>query len=309
MKIACMAAGGVGGYFGARLQQAGHDVTFFARGSHLQAIRANGLTIESPAGNANLKVRVFEQPKEAGIAEVVLFAVKLWDTERAAEQIRPIVGPDTVVIPFQNGVESIDRLRRILPEKSVMAGSAYIATHIKSPGVIEHTGQMSRIQFGPVLPSQQARAQSFLEICQKAGIQAEIPADIVKANWEKFVFLVGISSATAVARTTVGVIRADPDLRWLLEQAMSETWRLARKRGIALADDFVAARMQAVDGLHADMKASLLHDLEHGGRLEAPWLCGAVARMSAESGLEAPVNRAVFAALRPFVDGSQAKAS
>jgi 2-dehydropantoate 2-reductase len=308
MKIACMAAGGVGGYFGARLQQAGHDVTFFARGRHLQALRAGGLTIESGAGNATLKVRALEEPKEAGVADVVLFAVKLWDTEGAAELIRPIVGPDTVVVPFQNGVESIDRLRRILPQKSVMGGSAYIATRIKAPGVIEHTGQMSRIQFGPVLASQKQAAESFLDVCQKANIQAEIPADIVKANWEKFVFLVGISSATAVARTSVGVVRADPDLRWLLEEAMRETWRLAREKGVALPDDFVATRMQNVDGLHADMKASLLHDLENGGRLEAPWLCGAVARMSAEAGLDAPVNRAVFAALKPFLNGSPGKA-
>ena len=303
-----MAAGGVGGYFGARLQQAGHDVTFFARGRHLEALRSSGLTVESSAGNASLKVRALKDPGEAGVADVVLFAVKLWDTEAAAEQIRPIVGPDTVVIPFQNGVESIDRLRKILPEKSVMGGSAYIATRIKAPGVIEHTGQMSRIQFGPVLASQKQSAESFLDVCRKANIQAEIPADIVKANWEKFVFLVGISSATAVARTTVGVVRADPDLRWLLEQAMRETWRLARKRGVALADDFVATRMQNVDGLHGDMKASLLHDLESGGRLEAPWLCGAVARMSAEAGLDAPVNRGVFAALKPFVNGSPVNA-
>ena len=309
MKIACMAAGGVGGYFGARLQQAGHEVSFFARGRHLQAIRADGLTIESPSGNATLKVRVFEQPKDAGVADVVLFAVKLWDTEGAAEQIRPIVGPQTVVIPFQNGVESIDRLRKILPERSVMGGSAYIATHIKSPGVIEHTGQMERIQFGPVLASQKQTAESFLDICRKANIQAEIPADIVRANWEKFVFLVGISSATAVGRTTVGVVRADPDLRWLLEQCMQETWRLARQKGIALPDDFVETRMKNVDGLHPGMKASLLHDLENGGRLEAPWLCGAVARMSAEAGLAAPVNRAVFAALKPFVNGSPGKAA
>ena len=309
MKIACMAAGGVGGYFGARLQQAGHDVSFFARGRHLQAIRADGLTIESPTGNANLKVRVFEQPKDAGIADVVLFAVKLWDTESAAEQIRPIVGPRTVVIPFQNGVESIDRLRRILPEHCVMGGSAYIATHIKAPGVIEHTGQMERIQFGPVLDSQREIANAFLQACKESRIQAEIPADIVKANWEKFVFLIGISSATAVARTTLGVVRADPDLRWLLEQCMQETWRLARKKGVALPEDFVASRMKNVDGLHAGMKASLLHDLENGGRLEAPWLCGAVSRMSAEAGLDAPVNRAVFAALKPFVNGSPGKAA
>ena len=190
-----------------------------------------------------------------------------------------------------------------------MGGSAYIATRIKSPGVIEHTGQMSRIQFGPVLPHQRKPAEAFLRECKRAKINAEIPDDIVKANWEKFVFLVGISSATAAARTNVGVVRADPDLRWLLEQAMHETWRLARKLGVALPDDFVATRMKNVDGLHGDMKASLLHDLENGGRLEAPWLCGAVSRMSAEAGLDAPVNRAVFAALKPFVNGSQAKAS
>src|SRR5687767_108045 len=308
MKIACMAAGGVGGYFGARLQQAGHEVTFFARGRHLQALR-QGLTVESPLGEARLQVRVFENPAESGIADVVLFAVKLWDTEGAAQQIRPIVGPQTVVIPFQNGVESVERLRKVLPERCVMAGSAYIATHIKSPGVIEHTGNFARLQFGPLLPVQRETAQAFLEVCKKAGIQAEIPADIVKANWEKFVFLVGLSSTTALARAPIGVVRADPDLRWLLEQAMRETWKLGRARGVPLADDFVEERLKFADGLHADMKASLLHDLEAGGRLEAPWLCGAVARMSHEAGLHAPVNRAVFAALKPYLNGSARQAS
>lgn len=303
MKIAAMGAGGVGGYFGARLQQGGHEVAFFARGRHLEAIRANGLGVESPHGSARLKVRVFDDPKEAPVADVVLFAVKLWDTESAAERLRPIVGPDTVIIPFQNGVESIGRLRAFYPEEAVMGGSAYIAARIKAPGVVEHTGQMARLQFGPVLPSQKAAAQAFLDACKAAGIQAEIPEDIVKANWEKFVFLVALSSATAVARAPIGVVRSDPDLRWLFEQAMRETWRLGRARGVALSDDFVEARMKFADGLHADMKASLLHDLENRGRLEAPWLCGAVARMSEEAGLQAPVNRAVYAALKPFVNG------
>jgi 2-dehydropantoate 2-reductase len=303
MKIAAMGAGGVGGYFGARLQQAGHEVAFFARGRHLEAIRANGLRVESPHGSARLKVQAFENPIEAPVADVVLFAVKLWDTESAAERLRPIVGPDTVIIPFQNGVESISRLRAFYPEKAVMGGSAYIATRIKAPGVIEHTGQMARLQFGPVLPSQGTAAQAFLDACKAAGIQAEIPEDIVKANWEKFVFLVALSSATAAARAPIGVVRADSDLRWLFEQAMRETWRLGRARGVTLADDFVEARMKFADGLHADMKASLLHDLENRGRLEAPWLCGAVARMSEEAGLQAPVNRAVYAALKPYVNG------
>jgi 2-dehydropantoate 2-reductase len=303
MKIAAMGAGGVGGYFGARLQQAGHDVTFFARGRHLEAIRSSGLRIESPHGDVLLKVRVLEDPREAGVVDVALFAVKLWDTEAAAEKLRPVVGPGTAIIPFQNGVESIARLRKVFPEKAVLGGSAYIATRVKAPGVIEHTGEMSRLQFGPVLPSQKEKAEAFLAACREAKINAEIPDDIVRANWEKFVFLVAVSSATAVARAPLGVVRSDPDLRWLFEQAMRETWRLGRARGVALADDFVEARMKFADGLHAGMKASLAHDLENRGRLEAPWLCGAVARMSEEAGLDAPVNRAVYAALKPYIDG------
>jgi 2-dehydropantoate 2-reductase len=303
MKIAAMGAGGVGGYFGARLQQAGHEVTFFARGRHLEAIRANGLSIESAHGNARLNVRVLEDPREADVVDVVLFAVKLWDTEAAAERLRPIIGDNTAVIPFQNGVESIERLRKFFPEKAVLGGSAYIATRIKAPGVIEHTGQMARLQFGPVLASQRPAAERFLAACKAAGIQAEIPDDIVKASWEKFVFLIGLSSATAVARAPLGVVRTDPDLRWLFEQAMREAWRLGRARGVALAEDYVESRMAFAETLHADMKASLLHDLENRGRLEAPWLCGGVVRMSQEKGLEAPVNRVVYAALKPYIDG------
>lgn len=298
-----MGAGGVGGYFGARLQQAGHEVTFFARGRHLQALKDDGLTVESAHGNAKLKVRVFEDPREAGVVDVVLFAVKLWDTETAAERLRPVVGEGTVVIPFQNGVESIERLRKFFPEQAVMGGSAYIATRVRAPGVVEHSGQMARVQFGPVLPSQRAAAERFLAACREANIQAEIPDDIVKANWEKFVFLVGLSSATALTRAPLGVVRADPDMRWVFEQAMRETWSVGRARGVALADDFVEQRMTFAGGLHADMKASLLHDLEAGGKLEAPWLCGAIARMAREQGIDAPVNRTVYAALKPYVNG------
>jgi 2-dehydropantoate 2-reductase len=303
MKIAAMGAGGVGGYFGARLQQAGHEVSFFARGRHLKALQEKGLTLESAHGNAQLKVRVYEDPREAGVVDVVLFAVKLWDTESAAERLRPIIGDKTIVIPFQNGVESISRLRAFFAEKAILGGSAYIGTRIRAPGVIEHSGQMARLQFGPVLPSQRAAAEAFLQACKEAKIQAEIPDDIVKANWEKFVFLVGLSGATAVARAPIGVVRADPDLRWLFEQAMRETWRVGRARGVKLADEYVEQRLAFADGLHADMKASLLHDLEAGGKLEAPWLCGAVARMAGEAGVDAPVNRAVYAALKPYLNG------
>jgi len=308
MRIAAMGAGGVGGYFGARLQHAGHDVAFFARGRHLAALKEKGLTLKSPLGSAQLRVQVFEDPAQTSPVDVVMFAVKLWDTEAAAERLRPIVGRHTVVIPFQNGVESIERLGKIFPRGQVLGGSAYIATRVAAPGVIEHTGTMAGVEFGALEPSQRAPAEAFLAACQGAGINAKLSDDIVRVIWQKFIFLVGLSGATAVARAPLGTVRSDPELRWLFEQAMRETWRLARARGVAVPDDFVDGRLAFAQTLPAEMRASMAHDLEAGGRLEAPWLCGAVARMSAEAGLDAPVNRAIYAALKPYVDGSQGKA-
>lgn len=304
MRIAAMGAGGVGGYFGARLQQAGHEVAFFARGKHFAALKEKGLTLKSPLGAAQLAVQVFSHPAQIEPVDVVMFAVKLWDTESAAEQLRPVVGKNTVIIPFQNGVESIERLAKIFPREQILGGSAYIATRISAPGVIEHIGTMAGMEFGPLKPAQRAAAEAFLAACQGAGINAKLADDIVRVIWQKFIFLVGVSSATAVARVPLGVVRSDPELRWLLEQAMRETYRLARARGVAVPEDFVETRMQFAETLPAEMRASMAHDLEAGGKLEAPWLCGAVARMSAEAGLDAPVNRAVYAALRPFVNGS-----
>jgi 2-dehydropantoate 2-reductase len=308
MKIAAIGTGGVGGYFGARLQQGGEDVSFLARGRHLAALKKDGLTLNSPLGAARLKVKVFEHPAEIGPVDVVMFAVKLWDTESAAESLRPLLAGGGVVIPFQNGVESIERLGKILPRESILGGSAYVASRIAAPGVIEHIGTMARLQFGPVLPGQRPAADRFLSVCKQAKITAELSDDIVRANWEKFVFLVALSSATALARAPLGVVRADPDLRWLFEQAMRETWQVGRARGVKLADDFIETRMKFAETLPHEMKASMLHDLEAGGRLEAPWLCGAVARMARESGVDAPVNRAVYAALKPYIDGPQVKA-
>jgi 2-dehydropantoate 2-reductase len=303
-----MGAGGVGGYFGARLAQAGNQVSFIARGRHLEALRSKGLRVKSALGDAHLKVKAFEDPSEAGAADVVMFAVKLWDTESAAEQLRPIV-KSGVVIPFQNGVESIDRIGAVLGKDKVMGGSAYIATRIGAPGLIEHTGTMARLRFGPLLPAQRPAAESFLSACNKGGINAELSEDIVLVNWEKFVFLVAMSGTTALARAPLGVVRGDPDLRWMFEQAMREAWTLARRRGVKLPDDFVEKQTAFAETLPAEMRASMLHDLEAGNRLEAPWLCGAVARMGAEHGLETPVNRAIYAALKPYVDGSQSKAA
>ena len=303
MRIAAMGAGGVGGYFGARLSAAGNEVHFIARGAHLDAIRKNGLKVESGGGNLHIKpAKATDDAASIGPVDVVMFAVKLWDVETVAKQLKPLLHDRTLVIPFQNGIESPDLLKKHIPPKHVLGGVAYIATGIKAPGVILHTGAMQRLLVGP-------GAEQFAQACKAAGINVEQPADIERARWEKFVFLTGLSSATAVARAPVGVVRADPDLRWLFEEAMRETWRLGRKRGIALPDDFIAERMRFVDTLHADMRTSMQHDLENGNRLEAPWLCGAVARMSAAAGLEAPVNRTIYAALKPFINGSAVKAA
>ncbi|MGQ0655818.1 MAG: 2-dehydropantoate 2-reductase [Betaproteobacteria bacterium] len=297
MKVAIYGAGGVGGYFGARLAAAGNEVHFIARGAHLEAIRREGLKVQSGAGNVHVHpAKATDDPASIGPVDAVLFAVKLWDVEAAARKVKPLLRENSVVIPFQNGIEAPEMLRKALGEKHVLTGVAYIATGIKQPGTILHSGSMQRLQVGP-------GADAFVAACKAAGINIESTPDIDRARWEKFVFLVGLSGVTSLSRQPVGVCRADPALRATFEAAMTETWRLGRRRGIALADDFIAGRMKFVDGLHADMRTSMQHDLENGRPLEAQWLCGAVARMSAESGLDAPVNRTIYAAMRPYVKG------
>jgi 2-dehydropantoate 2-reductase len=309
MRIAVMGAGGVGGYFGGRLAQAGHDVTFIARGRHLEAMQQKGLALKSPLGDAVLKVKAVGAAAEAGPADIVLFAVKLWDTEASAEQLRPVVEKGGHVIPFQNGVESVARIGAVLGKERVMGGAAYIAARIAEPGTIVQTGSVARLRFGPALPSQRKAAEAFHAACADAKIDCELAEDIERVLWEKFVLLVGVSASTTVTRKTIGLVRSDPDLRWLLESVMRETWVVGRRRGVGLADDLVTKTLAQAETFAPEMRASMAADLEAGGRLEAPWLSGAVARMSAEAGLEAPVNRAVYAALKPFVNGSAGKAA
>jgi 2-dehydropantoate 2-reductase len=304
MRIAVMGAGGVGGYFGAKLAQAGHDVAFVARGRHLAAMRERGLAVRSALGDVHLpKPAVTDDPATLLPADIVLFAVKLWDTEIAAEAIRPLVAHGGVVVPFQNGVGSVERISAIVGAERVMGGVAQIAATIAEPGVISHTGTMARLRFGVVLPAQQPAAEALLAACTGAGIDAELVADIRRALWEKFIFLAAFSGLTSVARQPIGVLRADPDLRAALEAAMREAWAVGRAQGIALADDFIAQLMKFADGLPAEMKSSMLNDLVAGNRLEAPWLCGEVARMATAAGVPAPVHSTLYAVLKPYCDG------
>lgn len=305
MKIAVIGAGGVGGYFGARLALAGHDVRFLARGRHLAAMREKGLVVECDGGPYVLPApNVSDDPGSLESADVVLVTVKLWDLARTGNDIASIVGPETVVIPFQNGVEAIDLLADGIPRDLIAGGVAYIAATIREPGVINVTGTMARLRFGPMQEPQRAALQSFADACKSARIDADVSIDIRRTLWEKFIFLNAFSGVTAVSRQPAGVVRNVPELRDTIEASMLETLKLAHANGVALPHGFVAAQMKFLDTLPESMRSSMLNDLVAGNRLEAPWLCGAVARMYAARGSSAPINRTLFAALKPFVGGA-----
>ena len=305
MRIAVIGAGGVGGYFGGRLALAGHDVQFLARGRHLAAIQADGLTVECEGGPLRVAApNVTADPAALQPAEVVLVTVKLWDLAQTGRDIAASIGPDTVVIPFQNGVEAIDLLSEAIPRERIAGGVAYIAATISAPGVVTITGTMARLRFGPMDEAQRPALQRFAEACKAAGIDADLSIDIRRTLWEKFIFLTAFSGVTAVSRQPAGVIRGDQHLRDTVQASMLETLRLAHANGIALPNGFIEAQMKFLDTLPESMRSSMLNDLNAGNRLEAPWLCGAVARMYAARGSEAPINRTLFAALKPFVDGT-----
>ena len=312
MRILVLGSGGVGGYFGAQLAKAGHEVFFVARGAHLQAMQAQGLRVDSPLSPVHLQPTLCgSDPAAMRDPDIVLFCPKLWDVKAAAAQLAPSLGPRTLVIPFQNGVESHGWLAEILGPQRVAIGVAQIASTIGAPGVISHTGSFARMRVG-LLPAQaadadtSARADAFVAAGAAAGIEIVRVADALRTLWEKYVFLAAMSGLTSLVRLPIGPIRSDPDLRATLRASMTETIALAATQGVVFEPDFIDKQMGFVDGLHADMRSSMLHDLLAGRRLEAPWLCGGVARMSAAQGLPSPVNRTLFAALKPFIDGAPA---
>jgi 2-dehydropantoate 2-reductase len=311
MRIVMMGSGGVGGYFGARLVKAGFDVGFVARGAHLAAMRKDGLKIESAAhGDFRIeKVNASDDPAALRPADYVIVSVKLWDTEQAAEAIRPLVGPRTAVLSLQNGVDRDDILRRALGEAAVMGGVAYVATVIESPGTIRQTGPMQRIVFGEYDGRESERARILHDALQRSGVTAELSNDVRRAIWEKYAFLVAMSGATASMRAPIGAIRANPRSRAFLQELMRETVAVGRAHGVALPDDFADARMKAADALPAEMKASMCHDLERGNRLELDWLSGGVAKMGEQLGVPTPANHAVRDILALHADGRGASAA
>jgi 2-dehydropantoate 2-reductase len=304
LRIAIMGSGGVGGYFGAGLANGGAEVTFIARGAHLAAMRANGLAIDSAHEPLHLpKVNATDDPRSIGPVDIVLFSVKLWDTESAARSLLPIVRPHTGVISFQNGVQKDEILRQVFVADAVMGGVAYMATTIGRPGVITQTGTMQRILFGEYDGKHSQRAEALLAAGKAGGINAEISDDIRRAIWEKFSFLVGLSGSTTSMRLPLGPIRSNPRTRQFLLDLMRETVAVGRAQGVKLPDDFAEQRLGFIDGLPADMTSSMHHDLERGRPLEVRWLSGGVAEMGAKIGVPTPVNRAVHDLLALYENG------
>jgi 2-dehydropantoate 2-reductase len=277
MRIAIMGAGAVGGYFGARLARGGAEVVFIARGTHLAALRERGLIIESPWEPIVItKVEATDDPASVGPVDVVLFSVKLWDTEAAARALAPMIGPTTAVVSLQNGVQKDDVLRSFLGEAAVMGGVTYLATTIARPGVIAQTGSVQRMVFGEYDGRRSQRAAALLAACERGGIDAELSTNIRRAIWEKFVFLVALSGATTAMRAPLGRIRENPRSRAFLLDLMREAVAVGRALGVDLPEDYAQERLAFADALPPDMSSSMYHDLERGQRLELAWLSGAV---------------------------------
>src|ERR1700749_2493753 len=273
MRIAVMGTGGGGGYFGARLARAGHQVAFVARGRRLDGLRAHRLRVESPLRDIGLPdVEVTGRPAEIGPVDLVLFTVKLWDTLEAAEAIKPLLGVATAVVSFQNGVVKDDILRDVLGAGHVIGGVTYIAATIAEPGLIRHSGTLQKLVFGEYDGSLSPRVRQFADACAGSGIDAEISDRIEQTIWEKFVFLVGLSGTTSLARTPIGPIRSHPRSRAFLHDVMEEVVQVALAQGVALPADYADERLTFADQVPASMTSSMHPDLERGNRLEVGWL-------------------------------------
>jgi 2-dehydropantoate 2-reductase len=303
MRIVFIGAGGVGGYFGARLVAAGEDVTFVARGAHLAAMQRDGLRVKSPKGDLDLAVQATDDVSAVGPVDVVFVTVKMYDLAAAAASLAPLVGPDTAVVTLQNGVEAVDIVSQSVPRPHVVGGVAYVAAVIDEPGLIRHTSLDSLI-FGELDGRRSDRLVALETACRRAGFGARVSEDIIVDLWAKFARLSVFSGMTAVTRSPIGVLRDDSDLYAMLQAACDETIRVGRARGVALPDALMGEIEEMVRTLPHHAKASMLEDLERGKRLELPWLSGAVVRLGKASGVATPIHSFIATVLKPHIAGA-----
>lgn len=301
MRIAVFGVGGVGGYFGGRLAQAGEEVVFIARGEHLQALRTHGLRVDSMKGDFILQsVQATDDPVQVGVVDVVLLGVKAWQVPEAAQYMRPMVGPDTFVVPLQNGVEAPAQLVAVLGAQHVLGGLAKIISFKVGPGHIRHAGAEPYVAFGELDNRLSERAERLCQAFKRAGVTVDIPPDIQAALWEKFLFIVSWGGVGAVTRAPIGVLRTVTEARQMLEQAMHEIFNVALARNITLPEDVIGKTMAFVDRLPPDGTASLQRDIVEGKPSELASWNGAVVRLGQEVRVATPLHAFIYHSLLPL---------
>ncbi|MEK6709779.1 MAG: 2-dehydropantoate 2-reductase [Nitrospinota bacterium] len=292
MRFGVMAAGGVGGYFGGLLARAGEDVRFIARGPHLEAIRRNGLRVEAVVPEGGFTVEspsAAADPAQAGVCDVVLFCVKTVSNPEAIPAIAPMVGPGTVIISLQNGVDNEEQLAARY-SGCVMGGAAYIFTSVAGPGLIRQIGGPRRLVFGELGGGRSPRGERILAALRRAEINAELSPDIEAELWTKFIFICAVGGVTALTRSPLAEIMAYEGTRRMMREVMREVYHVGRARGVRLPPGADEDRYRFLDQQNPASKGSLCHDLEAGRRLEIDALCGAAARLGREAGVPTPLN-------------------
>ena len=300
MRIAVIGAGGVGGYFGGRLAQAGIDTTFIVRGATLEALRTRGLRVDSVKGDFVLdRVQATADPSDVGPVDAVLLAVKAWQVAEAAKSLGPLLGPETMVVPLENGIDAPDVLSPIVGRERTLGGLCAIVSYIVEPGHIRHAAFDPLVMFGELDNSRTARVERLRDAFLQAGVNAQVPEDIHHSMWTKFLFIAVMSGVGALTRVPVDVWRASPELRELTAAALREIVALAAARGVDLGDDAVEKTMQRYDGMAAGSTASLQRDVMEGKPSELDAQLGAIVRLARQSGVDVPVISLIYHALLP----------
>lgn len=307
MRIAVMGAGGIGGFYGARLAQAGHDIAFITRGEHLRAIQAKGLSLVGPAGDAVISnAQATDDPGKLAPVDVVLFCVKLFDTEDAARAIAPLLSSQGgVCISLQNGVDGPQRIGAVVGDDRVMGGLAFVSSLIEAPGVIRYNSKAPSIRFGETDGRVSERATRFRDACVAAGFGAEVVTDIRAALWHKFVGLTVNAALTSLVRKPAGVVYHDADLLALAKAGFAEAAAVGKAMGVRLPDDIVEWQVRNHLGFPAGMYASMYHDLARGKRLELDSLSGLIVRKGKELGVPTPFHAMAYACLKPYMNGRE----
>lgn len=302
MRIAVFGVGGVGGYFGGRLAQAGEEVIFIARGKHLQAMREHGLRVDSINGDFSVQpVQASDDPAQVGPVDLILVGVKAWQITEAAESMRPMVGPDTVIIPLQNGVEAPKQLASVLGEGPVLGGLCGVMAFIAGPGHIRHAGIDPFVRFGELDNRRSERVEAILDMFSRAqGLKADIPEDIHVAMWQKFLMITATSGVGSVTRAPFGAYLSLPGTRRMLEQVLEEVHAVANARGVALPAESIGKTMALFDKLPASGTASMQRDIMSGLPSELEIQNGAVVRLGREAGVATPVNEFIYHSLLPL---------